>query len=32
MKARMLGYFAAFLILASAVEGGAVINTMVSLE
>ena len=32
MKARLLGYFAAFLILASAVEGCAVVNTMVSLE
>jgi len=32
MKARLVGYFAAFLILASAVEGCAVVNTMVSLE
>jgi len=32
MKARLLSYFAAFLILASAVEGCAVVNTMVSLQ
>jgi hypothetical protein len=32
MKARLLGYFATFLVLAGAAEGCAVINTMVSLE
>jgi hypothetical protein len=32
MKARLVGYFSAFLILASAVEGCAVVNTIASLE
>lgn len=32
MQARLLGYLAAFLILASALEGCAIINTMVSLK